>query len=453
MRQTLLWSLLALVANISFAKRILNFESLGAKPHDRSYETALANGNLFNATLNSLLPGDVFFVSNKTFTITGGIKARDLKSVTLHIDGTLSFVNDRDTWPKQSNGHVEECIYLENIENFVLTSSGTGTIDGNGQEWWGAIQFLKHQEDRPRLFHIVTSKNVLVEHILFKDSPYWTFFAEQSNGLLIRYSEVSARWTHQDTHTALDLQAFNTDGFDVTGKDVHIHDCSIWNQDDCIAVKDGSEDMLFERIICSGLGLVIGSIGSSRVNNITFRDSYLPNTVKGIYLKTRWNDSAPIDRHTAGITNILYENITIDNPIQYGIWLGPAQQTGQPCSLLWTKTPGAECLMSGYQIWDNIVLKDIVINHPARSPGVLMGNATYPMTNVFFINVQVNSPGPEPWGDSFYYCDGIAGYTAGNTYPTPPCFKPLPNHMKLPSFAVSSTQKKQQLGLLRGSNN
>ena len=111
----------------------------------------------------------------------------------------------------------------------------------------------------------------------------------------------------------VDLQAFNTDGFDVTGKNVHMHDLNIWNDDDCIAVKDGSENMLFERINASGLGLVIGSIGASRVNNITFRNSYMYHTFKGIYMKTRWSDSGPVGE-SASITNILYENITMFEP-------------------------------------------------------------------------------------------------------------------------------------------
>ncbi len=37
-------------------------------------------------------------------------------------------------------------------------------------------------------------------------------------GMIIRYSDVDARWTNASTHTLLDLQAFNTDGFDVTGE-------------------------------------------------------------------------------------------------------------------------------------------------------------------------------------------------------------------------------------------
>ena len=47
----------------------------------------------------------------------------------------------------------------------------------------------------------------------------------------------SARRTEQDHHNIIDLTAFNTDGFDVSGRNVWIHDCSVWDQDDCIAVK------------------------------------------------------------------------------------------------------------------------------------------------------------------------------------------------------------------------
>ena len=47
----------------------------------------------------------------------------------------------------------------------------------------------------------------------------------------------SAKRTDQDHHGIIDMTAFNTDGFDVSGRNVWIHDCSVWNQDDCIAVK------------------------------------------------------------------------------------------------------------------------------------------------------------------------------------------------------------------------
>ena len=72
--------------------------------------------------------------------------ADGLQNIVIQIDGTLSFTSDRETWPKNADGGVLECIYLTNVINMTLTSSGVGTLDGNGQEWWGAIQFLKHQE-------------------------------------------------------------------------------------------------------------------------------------------------------------------------------------------------------------------------------------------------------------------------------------------------------------------
>jgi polygalacturonase len=59
----------------------------------------------------------------------------------------------------------------------------------------------------------------------------------------------------------------------VSGNNVWIHDCSIYNQDDCIAVKKDATNMLFENIEASGMGLSIGGIGSQhKVNNIAFRN-------------------------------------------------------------------------------------------------------------------------------------------------------------------------------------
>lgn len=177
---------LAATAVTSFAK-ILDFEALGGVPFKTSYDVALANGILFNQTLNNIQPGDVFIIPNRSFTMTGGIKAAGIHDFVLQIDGTIAFDNNRDTFPKNANGDVEECIYLEDIYNVKFTSTGKGTIDGQGQAWWGAVQFLIHQEDRPRILHIKRSKNILMENLLLKDSPYWTFYAEDSDGLFVQY--------------------------------------------------------------------------------------------------------------------------------------------------------------------------------------------------------------------------------------------------------------------------
>ena len=85
--------------------------------------------------------------------------------------------------------------------------------------------------------------------------------------------------------------------------------------------------MLFERITASGVGLTIGSIGNSNVNNITFRDCYMPHSWKGIYMKFRGGDTNEGGR----VSNVLYENIYMEAPEQFAIWIGPAQQSGMLC--------------------------------------------------------------------------------------------------------------------------
>ena len=98
----------------------------GAKPHDRSTETAIFNGKLLNETWNNLNPFDIFYVPNKTFTVMGGIKASGWRHVEIKIDGTLLFSDDRDAWPRKASGDVEECIWLGDIEEVKFTSNGKG---------------------------------------------------------------------------------------------------------------------------------------------------------------------------------------------------------------------------------------------------------------------------------------------------------------------------------------
>ena len=193
-----------------------------------------------------------------------------------------------------------------------------GTFEGNGAKWWGLpfIGYLERVENRPRLFKLNNPTDVLFENIFLHNSPYWTFTADGIEGLEIRNSHVDARRGKRDEHDLYDISAFNTDGFDVSGNNVWIHDCSVWNQDDCFDVK-GGQNMLIENVEASGFGLTIGSIGASTVQNITFRNAHMHHTQKGIYMKFRGDGGV--------IKNVTYENIVMDAPEGYAIWIGPAQ--------------------------------------------------------------------------------------------------------------------------------
>lgn len=323
---------------------------------------------------------------------------------------------------------------MQGLQNVTFTSSGAGILEGNGEAWWGYINYWLIGTNRPRMFHIHNSTNLLMEYWHFKQAPRWTTFFHDIADLTIRYSHIDNRRDSSNTHSLYNLGAFNTDGFDVAGKNVHIHDVSVWNQDDCICVKrmDGkginsqcSENMLFENITASGLGLTVGGIGADKhhscIRNITFRNCTMHDTYKGIYLKSNPTHG------TGEVSNILYENIRIYNAEQWAFWLGP-QQAVYPgvCSLLWPYVPFTECPVTANMSWNNLTFRDILIDSPNASPGVILGNSTNPMTNIVFDNVQAKSAWWYPWFSDYYKCEGVVNATAiGGTYPVPPCFEDL----------------------------
>jgi hypothetical protein len=425
-RQSLLLAVSCL-ATAAHAK-VVDFEvDVGGVPDDPSLTAAWLNGGLMNSSLASLAPGDELVLPNKTFHMMGGIVADGLADVTVRFEGTVVYDDSMKEWPRQqSGGRVLECLKFSRCTNLTLTSSGKALFNGQGKAWWGlpGVGYLARGEDRPRLLDIEDSAHTLVENLYLQNSPYWTFnwHGAQADGLEVRNVDISARRDGKDDHGLIEETAFNTDGFDVAGKNVHIHDCTVWNQDDTVCAKDGSENMLFERIEASGVGLTIGSIGGNSVNrNITFRDIHMHKPVKGIYMKFRGNGL---------VEDITYENIVIDEPEQTAIWIGPAQQSdsvdlcaAHPCSICWPLVPGAKCGLPDGGQYRNITLRNVTINNPKKPDSYIMANVSVPMDGVRFIDVVVNNPGTKKGKNFYTHCEGVArGVATGKTSPVPPCF-------------------------------
>ena len=342
-------------------KQTLDFEiDLGGIPNDNSKSIQVHNRDALSFALQHNASNNTITISN-TFHVRNGVYGRNITNFILVVDGELKFHRGPELTYNHYN-RVEPCILIEDSTGITLTSSAgqsssyiqngryygytdsgddsnidtkygekkRGILDGNGMQWWGIPfwGYVRLVEERPDLLVLNRTQDILMEYLILKDAPLYTAYFLNAHYMTIRYTSIIARRTETDGHGLIDLSAFNTDGFDIAGTNIHVYDVDIWNQDDCIAVKDNpgdriSANMTFERVKASGLGLTIGSIGNdSLVNNITFRDSLLYKSYKGIYLKFR----AIPSNSTARIQNILYENITIVEPEQWGIWIGPAQQ-------------------------------------------------------------------------------------------------------------------------------
>ena len=417
---------LAFLLSLSSASQLFDFETdFGGIPDNNDFSTCEHNSARLQEALNANVSGNVLrFVANQTYSFHHGVLAEGLHDAVLQIDGTLRF--ERSDLDVDNQHPFPACLAIVDGNNITVTSTGTsrGIIDGQGSQWWGIplIGFLETAENRPRLLRFNTTRNLLIEKIVLKDSPYHTLYLDSVHEVEVRNISIVARRTDQDGHSWVDLTAFNTDGIDVSGTNVHIHDVDIWVQDDCIAVKDVkqpheaavSANMTFERINATGLGFVVGSILGTHVHNITFLNSYLYKPLKGIYLKFGKRDgfTRSMNRY-ALVEDIKYVNITMVAPQQWPIWMGPAQQAdnrnpchANPCSLCWPMTPGSKCNTVPHQRMRNITLRNVQIHNPKMSTGVLLGSHLDPLENVLFEDVRVTQGVPpliarRPLAESF----------------------------------------------------
>ncbi len=91
--------------------------------------------------------------------------------------------------------------------------------------------------------------------------------------------------------------------------------------------------MLIENVVVyQSTGMAIGSVAPhelhSCVRNITFRNITFIDPIKAVYVKTNPGSSGD-----GIIENIIYEDITIEKPKWWGIYIGPRHDTGLGCLL------------------------------------------------------------------------------------------------------------------------
>ena len=248
--------------------------------------------------------------------IMGNIHASNHWSLS---NGVIEYTNWSHT--KLDGNDYDPLIWIENSEDINI--QGGGRIDGNGYSWWWNELLGTLEYKRPDLIHSYNSHYITISSKLYlSNSPHSHISLKHVTNVVIHDISIWVDWRSQQRFLYgnilnLPMFPFNTDGIDISGKNVSIQHIFVENADDVVAVKaiSGDEDLqCTENITIEdvntyiGVGLSIGSVvphkAGNCVRNITFRNANMFYPLKTVYIKS---NSAPPGADLYGIIeNVLY---------------------------------------------------------------------------------------------------------------------------------------------------
>ena len=138
----------------------------------------------------------------------------------------------------QSLPYFAALVNADGVDGFTI--SGEGTINGNGERYWRSFWLRRKvipkctnmDELRPRLVYISNSRNVQLEGVTFKNSPFWT--THIYNSQYVRLLDLTIMAPSEP------VKAPSSDGIDLdVCSNVHVKGCYLSVNDDVIALKGG----------------------------------------------------------------------------------------------------------------------------------------------------------------------------------------------------------------------
>ena len=285
-------------------------------------------------------------------------------------------------------------INADSVSNLVL--SGEGTIDGSGLRWWKEYWEVRRNEPdgvdphfkvgRPRLVHIIRSRNVTVRDVLMKDSAFWHLQLTYCDGVTV--DGIKVRAPHAP------VKAASSDGIDIDStRNVVIANCDIVCDDDAICLKSGrdadglrvnkpTENVVIKNCrVGHAAGLVvIGSETSGGIRNVRVSDCRAEDGCQEVVrFKTK------IDRGGL-VEDIVYENIVADGIASvFTFNMNALAKTWLPEQFR-TPVPPEQ----GMPIFRNITVRNLKATN-CKSAGRMAGLPQSPLRDIRLENVSIEA--------------------------------------------------------------
>jgi exo-poly-alpha-galacturonosidase len=365
---------------------------------------AVGDGRTLNTkTIQSIIDncaksGGGTLVVPKGVFLTGSIFLK--QNVNLHVnkDGVLKGSQETNDYPwidtRIAGFEMKWPAALINADGVTnLQLSGEGTIDGSGARWWTDYWTARAAETnnvdphfkvpRPRLVHIIRSKKVLVQDLMFKDSAFWNLQLTYCDDVEVRRLKVRAP-----------EKAASSDGIDVDStSNVLIADCDIECDDDAICLKSGrdadglrvnrpTENVVIQNCrVARAAGLVVfGSETSGGIRNVKILNCRAEvGCEEVVRFKTRMGRGGIVE-------NVIYDNIQADAVRQVFSFNMEAFST------MWVpeefRAPVPQKI--GTPIFRNITVRNLTVKK-CLSGGRIIGLVESPILNLILQNVDIRN--------------------------------------------------------------
>nr|AMD09886.1 endopolygalacturonase [Mesosa myops] len=205
-----------------------------------------------------------------------------------------------------------------------ITGAANHLLDGQGHLWWDGLGG-NGGKAKPRFVNPSNLHNSKISNLNIKNSPVHVFVIKGCDGLTIDNVLIDDK----DGDTG---GGHNTDAFDISSStNVVIKGSTVYNQDDCLAVKSGKGYVFTDNFCSGGHGISIGSVGNTAVESVQMTNSHVENSANGIRIKTVYGA-------VGSVKDITFENISLKDITGYGIIIEGDYENGGP-----TGTPTDGC--------------------------------------------------------------------------------------------------------------
>ncbi|CAI4039587.1 hypothetical protein SMKI_08G2560 [Saccharomyces mikatae IFO 1815] len=310
---------------------------------------------------SSIIIKDLSVPAGQTLDLTGLTSG-----TTVTFEGTTTF---------QYKEWAGPLISISGSKINVVGASGH-VIDGQGAKWWDGLG--DKGKVKPKFVKLVLTGKSEVTGLNIKNAPHQVFSINKCSDLTINGVTIDIK----DGDSA---GGHNTDGFDVgSSTNVVIQGCTVYNQDDCIAVNSGTTIKFLNNYCYNGHGISVGSVGGrsdNTVNGFWAENNHVLNSANGLRIKT-------VKGATGSVSNVNFISNKISGIKSYGIVIEGDYLNG--------KTTGTAT--GGVPI-KNLVMKDITgsVNSAAKRVKILVKNAS----NWKWSGVSISG------GSSYSGCSGI----------------------------------------------